>query len=205
MNTPGDELLTVAQAAARLGVSVRTVRRLLSVAEYGGRTQAVERHTSKGIRVTTMLPPDLLAEMRARLHLTDGGQVEAGSGGSSEAHREAEPEANGSAPPNDATESTDAGNLPAPAYRALIQAQAQTIEAMRSEVAYLREALTLAQQNLTREQTLRALPPPTAEAPPEAPPEAHSDGQAGVGDDGAGTETPKQAPGWWARFLGAKD
>ena len=213
--TSADEMLTVAEAAARLGVSVRTVRRLLSVAEYRGRTRAVERHTAKGVRVTTMLPPDLLADLRAKLQLINGRQARAGNEGDTEAEPGAFTEASEGAPPNDATESNDAaepvedGSLTAPAYRAIIQAQAQTIEAMRSEVVYLRGALTLAQQNLTREQTLRALPAPTLEAPAEAPGGTEADGAEAVGAEAVGAEAgpagEKPAAGWWARLLGRKD
>ncbi len=217
MNKPDDELLTVAEASARLGVSVRTVRRLLSMAEYGGRTQAVERHTSKGVRVTTMLPPDLLADLHAKMLLTNGEQARADREGNPEAHTGALSGASGSTPPNDATEKVDDGNLPAPAYRALIQAQAQTIEVMRAEVTYLRDALTLSQQNLAREQALRSLPAPTAaEMPvtetqaqemPQAPPAAPGGAQTGAGvqDQAQAAERTEEAgtlgPGnWWARL-----
>ena len=220
MNTMDADLLTVAEAAISLGVSVRTVRRLLSVAGYGGRTQAVERHTAKGVRVTTMLPPDLLADLRAKLHLINGRKAGAGNEGDTEAGPGAFTKASEGAPPNDATESNDAtgpaedGSLTAPAYRAMIQAQAQTIEAMRSEVVYLRGALTLAQQNLTREQTLRALPAPTLEAHPKAPGGTETGAMAQGGAEAIGTakspaeESPaeeKPAAGWWTRLWGGKD
>lgn len=200
-----EERLTVAEAAGKLGVSVRTIRRLLSVAKYGGRTQAVERHTSKGIRVTTMVPPDLLTDLRANLHLVNGEQAGEGNEGNTKAEPRAFSEASGGAPPNDATEPAEDGSLPAPAYRAVIQAQAQTIEAMRSEVAYLREALTLAQQNLTREQTLRALPAPTLEAPqpaPEAPQVGAMPQDQAQAVDRQAPERPQEAGmgNWWARL-----
>jgi hypothetical protein len=224
--TNGEEKpLTVTEAAQALGVSIRTVRRLLSRAEYGSRTEAVERHTSKGARITTLLPPDLVADLSACIHLSKGEQDQKQSGGDPEAHTgaisEADTRAYEGVPPNAATESnaatgsqgenSEAGILPAAAYRALIQSQTQTMDALRSEVEYLRGALTLAQQNLTREQALRSLPAPmpdpvTQNAPDSSPGDTQDSAKEKDSMEATAEATEDKRGGFWARLWGrAKD
>lgn len=180
--TSEGEWLTVAEASQALGVSIRTVRRLLSEAEYGGRTQAVQRQTSKGTRLTTVLPPELVAQMRSRVHLGNPPKAEAASGSNAEAGNgvdsEAHSGANGGALPNVPANDTEAtpGILPAVAYQRVIAEQSARIEDLKTRLdqADRREgellgALKQAQENLQREQSLRLLMAPMAETLPETP------------------------------------
>lgn len=65
-NEPGaPELLTVAEAAAFLGVSERTLRRLLALPANAARTRRETRRTATGARTITLLPAELIAELAA--------------------------------------------------------------------------------------------------------------------------------------------
>jgi len=177
---------TIAEAAGDLGVSERTLRRLLSLARFTGRTVAEDRQTARGRRRTTLLPPALLADLRAYL------EAEKGESGAEEAREAAAPGRDSVADsPADSPADTvatvadspanagrvqvlpvNAGELPAAAYREIIarleRENARLWEALRQE----QEAARLAQENLTREQTLRALPPPQPEPAQEPQQEA---------------------------------
>lgn len=214
--------LTVAEAAASLGVSVRTLRRLLSEARFSGRTEAIERHTAKGPRITAMLPPDLLTDLRAHLHRGVQGQAKAGNGGEAQAASEASEGTLPNAPPDGA----EAATLPALAYQRVIAAlEAQNAD-LRADKERLYEALQLAQENLKREQSLRLIGVERAElsgaasAQGEAPgsPETDADTSVGAETSGAGagktaegqttpigvkTAGKAKQPGWWARLWGA--
>lgn len=72
--------LTVSEAARILGVSERTLRRLLSLAAFDEQTVAIERQTQKGRRRTETLPPVLVDALRAHIapNTPAGGAATAG-------------------------------------------------------------------------------------------------------------------------------
>ena len=61
------EGLTVAEASGRLGVSERTLRRLLSRPDLANRTTTTTRRTATGTRKATLIPPALLPELASIL------------------------------------------------------------------------------------------------------------------------------------------
>lgn len=84
------ELLTVAQACEALGVSERTLRRVLREPEQQAKLQASSRQVGGRIRQVSMIGPDLLAVLRGRF--LDGSRVAepgAVAGGSQQAEQEA--------------------------------------------------------------------------------------------------------------------
>jgi len=58
-----EDLLTIPEAAARIGVSERTLYRLLKADNFAARTVTQHRLTVTGRRLTTLLPPDLVREI----------------------------------------------------------------------------------------------------------------------------------------------
>lgn len=58
-----DRPLTVAQASQHLGISERTLRRLLRDPKMAAKTQAEHRHTRTGQRRAVLLSPELLIEI----------------------------------------------------------------------------------------------------------------------------------------------
>lgn len=214
-DTPA-EWPTVAQAAEALGVSVRTLRRLLSEAPFAGRTQAIERHTAKGHRITAMLPPELLADLKAHLHREKQGQAEAGYRGKAEADTEAHSEASRGTPPNpppnekvserasesEKTSEADGAGLPALAYQRVIAAlETQNVE-LRADKERLYAALQLAQENLQREQALRLIGVQRAELTTTgsgAATDAESKDTV-TGGKGAEKSAEGQKKGWWSRL-----
>lgn len=217
MSEAAPELLTVAEAADALGVSVRTLRRLLSEASFAGRTQAIERRTAKGPRMTAMLPPELLADLRAHFHRGKREQTEAGYRGKAQAESEAHSEASGGTPPYAPSNEAQAGAMPAVAYLGSYQRVIAALETQNAELRADKErlyaALQLAQENLTREQSLRLLSIERAELPTsvDTPPESVKNPRDGgvKGEHLTSKAAPKSEAtpkrGWWERLWGKKD
>lgn len=61
-----EEPLTVAQATARLGISERTLRRVLRDPEHQAKLQAVTRQVNGRLRDTIMIPPELYRCLKER-------------------------------------------------------------------------------------------------------------------------------------------
>lgn len=57
----------MSEAAALIGVSERTVRRVLKVPQLAARTLTGQRPTATGCRACVLLPPSLVAELASRL------------------------------------------------------------------------------------------------------------------------------------------
>ena len=150
-------LLTVPQAAKRLGVAQRRLRGLLGRPEYAGRTRAMTLHTRHGVRWTTAgIPLDLLADLDCALNPIGVQPAETAP--------KAEPSV--AAPP-------EAGTLPAFIYQKLLDEKDARIADLKLENQKLHAALLLAQNNLARQQVLRALAPPevaSLPAPESVPP-----------------------------------
>ena len=67
VQTPMTEtLLTVAQACKVLGISERTLRRILREPEMAARIQAKDRQTRTGLRRSSLLTPELVSEIAIR-------------------------------------------------------------------------------------------------------------------------------------------
>jgi len=196
------EALTIAQAAARLGVSERTLYRLLKAPETAARTLTGERQTATGRRQTTLLPPELVNDLAARF---EGERTPAPNADTTEKNT-------GTNADNDAGSNGDntsavsvEGEAPGPLVRALIGQYEARIADLKSEVEALRAALEREQMNHARTQTLRALATPVAPAPnspqeaPEAPymsEAAEQEAEAGQRQEGDTGSGPKRR-GWW--------
>lgn len=158
--TPEPADLTVAEAAAALGVTERRLRRLLALPENAARTVTRTRRTVTGTRRVTVLPVALVAELRAgfeRETTPEPAQEERG--------------ANGYA--NSDTNAAERGASPftpamvAATYERLIEAKDAQIRALEQALEAEREARRDAYAALSREQTLRAIgPAPQAEETP---------------------------------------
>ena len=210
----------MAEAARALRVSERTLRRALSAALFAGRTLAEDRQTPKGCRRTTLLPPDLLSDLRehlrARETLTGSGGDSAAQAPETAAGSPAGSEANAGTPPNEPRD----GELPAVAYQAIIGRQEREIAYLkqllgeanaREQDANERQRLTL--EALGREQTLRALAAPAPDvsaqaqdSPPDAPqgPQENDSGEvaaeAGPGENvvaGDNVSEQSRRRSWW--------
>ena len=64
-----EEYLTVADAAAALRVGEKRLRRLLAKPEYRDRTRTLPTETRTGTRTAVHVPPDLIADLRARFEM----------------------------------------------------------------------------------------------------------------------------------------
>lgn len=124
-----DELLTVAEVSRRLGITDRALRRKLAKPEYASQLGVITHRTRTGTRTAAGLPPDLVKT------LIDENE-HGGNTDSNAAQRGAL--------------QTEEGTLPAPVYQKIIADK-------DTEIAYLREQLNLAQQNLAREFASRPL------------------------------------------------
>lgn len=209
------EWLTVAEAAKRLGLAERTLYRLLKADNYAARTLSEHRQTLTGRRLTTLLPPDLLADLKAAQgHREATGNVnQAGANNVADNAAKTPSNADNNAAKNadnaagTVSEEPPPGTLPTVLYQKIIADK-------DAEIEYLRGALRLAQENLSREQTLRALPSPMNALAPNVPAPSFGgttandvpqndvgEAQASAGGAGRGMEPERAAKGsWWARL-----
>ncbi len=67
MSDDGQELLTVAEAAGRLGVSIPRLRRLLAHPEWSQHTHTIERETKTGTRTSTVVPVSVLPAIQSAI------------------------------------------------------------------------------------------------------------------------------------------
>ncbi|MBV9849402.1 MAG: hypothetical protein JO250_06920 [Armatimonadetes bacterium] len=171
-------LLTVPQAAKRLGITQRRLRALLARPEYAGRARIMTLHTRHGIRWTTPgVPLDLLADLDCAVNPVGVHPPEAAPepGTTAGAGIPAEP-----------------GTLPAIVYQKLLDEKDARIADLKLENQKLHTALMLAQNNLARQQVLRALPPPEA-APPAPAPEP-------IRPPAPAAPMNNHRPGFWGRL-----
>lgn len=151
--TPGapGELLTVAEAAARLGVSLPRLRRLLARPENAACLTSVTRETRTGTRTATAIPFSFLSELKALCEREKAPQ------------RPQERE-------REQIHTDRPESFPFPSEGALVRRvmdeQAARIEDLRGQVASLQAQLDAANERqaallnaLAREQAMRALPP----------------------------------------------
>ncbi|MBV8875695.1 MAG: hypothetical protein JO014_23560 [Metakosakonia sp.] len=148
-----DELLTVAQACARLGVSERTLRRVLREPEQQAKLQATNRQVGGRNRQVAMIGPELLAVLQRRF--LDGKQraEPAGvAGGSQQAEQEA---ATGMTPVRLAL-----------LYEQRLSDKDALIEEQRARIVDLQAALEHEREQSKRAQTLLALGGPVERPEP---------------------------------------
>ena len=163
-------LLTVRQAAKRMGVSQKRLRSLLAQREFQNRVRQITLRTRHGVRWTAPgIPLDLLADLNAAINPV----------GVEPAEIVPKPEM---AP---ATSSPEPGTLPAIVYQKLLDEKDARIGDLKLENQKLHAALLLAQNNLARQQVLRvfpseaqtpSLPPPATSPPPAGRSNGHSPG-----------------------------
>lgn len=124
-----NELLTVAEVAGRLGMTDRALRRKLARPEYASQLGVIMHQTRTGTRTAAGLPPGLVQLLLDENERGGNADTNAAKGGKTQ---------------------TVEGTLPAPVYQKIIADK-------DTEIAYLREQLSLAQQNLAREFASRPL------------------------------------------------
>lgn len=205
-----DEWLTVAEAARRLGIAPRQVRR------YADKLGTGDRDTGGTSSGQGQGPSPLRVRFSAVAALrADGGT----KGQSRDTDRDKDRDTQGQSPgtPEDtAPEAT----MPAMAFQRVIAEQAARIDSLERDKERLYNALQLAQENLKREQSLRLIGVERAELPAEASaqgqaPQAEPPGSPETeGGQAKDTETgatgPEKGPegpkaGWWARLWGKGD
>ena len=182
--------LTVQEAADRLDIHIRRLRRILDKADYKARTLSGTRQTRSGMRPVTLLPPDLYADIEAFIQLT----------GSTEDITDKDKADNDKDRATMRRIGTPSHSM-AVDYETIIKPYVEQIERLtadlereraRAELAISneREAWKRAADAATREQTIRALPPATLQLPaPDGP------------QDVVQAYRP---PTWWERLTGKK-
>ena len=192
------ERLTVAEAARRLDVSERSIYRLLKEPNFAGRTLTEHRQTVTGRRLTTMLPVDVLAELEEHFSIyrtvtnNDGATVT--NVGNDDDNNDGRIPANG--------DNGDSGSVLSVADPRLVILYERQLADKDAEIAFLRTQLQLAQENLAREQALRALAAPqTSRERPSDAPESILAGEnrksAEPAESSAAEEKPRH---WWRRM-----
>ncbi len=219
-----EEWLTITQGAAQLGISERTLYRLLKSDNFAGRTLTEHRQTATGRRLTTLLPQGVVQEIAqaqrppAPLPAPSGGQIEPERENADNNAANGDTNA-GRTPADDDSAAIDSvpaagtGLLPAVVYQARI-ADLEALNAeLRADKERLYQLLEAASANLAREQTLRALPqapdawqtdPPEAPGPAPEDTESSAAGDPGMvtpaGAEQGGAERQKAALSWWGRL-----
>lgn len=182
--------LTVPEAARELGLSERSLRRILKAPEHRQATQAgtrrERRQTNTGARDATVLAPAFVEALKARL-LAQAGAENGGTntgtehrqnGGTTQAGTVAGTPANTGTPPFEGSTSellTAAGEMRlAVVYERLIQSKDAEIGRLVARVEALEGALQREQENTARAQTLQAMQPQELGAAPVAQEAAQS-------------------------------
>jgi hypothetical protein len=152
-----EDVRTIAEAAAELGVSGRTLYRLLKSDNFAGRTVTEHRQTVTGRRMTTVLPAGVVGDLKAYF---EARETPAG---------------------NDDATVTDTGvngDTLTPLYQRIIGEQAARIDDLKFQLAAadhrereLLDALRREQENIHRTQALRLIEGAgnAADSPQDAP------------------------------------
>ncbi len=189
------ERLTVAEAARRLDVSERSIYRLLKEPNFAGRTLTEHRQTVTGRRLTTVLPVDILAELEE--HFSVYGTATNNDGATVTNVDNDDDNNDGRTPANG-----DSGSVLSVADPRLVILYERQLADKDAEIAFLRTQLQLAQENLAREQALRALATPqtSIERPSDAP-ESILAGENRKSAEPAESDAPEEKPRhWWQRM-----
>jgi len=143
-----EDLLTLAEAAARVGISERALRDVLKRPEYAERTVRVTRQTKTGNREALMVPSALAEAVYSERGTRNGAGKNAGTTLNPEPVTFHVPRSVPQSPPAPDTALVDELR----AQVADLKAQRERADAERVE---LLRALQTAQENLSREQALR--------------------------------------------------
>lgn len=184
------EVLTIAEAAARLDVPERTLRHVLKRPEYAAQTRQETRQTKTGTRQSTLLSAALLPDLAQHFAKWEN-PAEHGNPNAARTRQEAA---------NPAEENTaEHGRNLIPLYSMLLQEKDARLLDAQSQIASLERALEHEREQsrrlveaLAREQMLRALPPaPVNETRQEA---AENTANAAEAE-----QTPPEPPhkAWW--------
>lgn len=182
------EALTVAEAAAHLGIHEKRLRRLLTRTEYRDRTQTGTRTTRTGERRVSLLSPDLLTDIEARLLLEADGDDLSPNGDNTDGDGDRDI-GNGASPFGETgTEATGTRTgtrqvVMSAFYERLLLEKDARIGELAAALEHERAQGRRLAEALAREQTLRALP-----APQEMAAQDH-------GPEGSETEASGSAPG----------
>ncbi len=189
-NAPGEDLLTIAEAASRLGVHEKRLRRLLTRTEYRDKTRTGTRTTRTGERRVSLLPAALVNDLDARLRLESDAAFKPQNADNEDADRDTDSKSGVSASHNKTETRTEPRQIVLSAFyeRLLVEKDARITE-LAEDKAQLYRLLQEAQANLAREQALRSLPAPAAEITEATPVE----------------EKRTEAAPWWVRLFGQKD
>ena len=214
-----EKVLTIAQAAQRLGISERHLRRLLARPEYADQTRTLTRTTRTGTRTSAGLPAALLESLRVailRAHEIDARDDQ----NADDADRE-QRQIHGQGGPEDRQKADKADIMP-PFVSALLSEKDRRIEDLTMALEHEREAHRRAETlHLGTMGELQRLQQQAAELAAqnakliEALPSTANDSEIGPGDTqsneakqsdvvasaGNFEHVPKQS--WWRRFLGS--
>ena len=167
--TQDTEYITIGEGARRLGVSERTLRRILTRREYAAEMRPVTRRTKTGTRQAAAFPPRLLEALQRAIEHESNGIQNAANGGGANAADNAAPRptlTKTRQAPSSALVAEYADRLLAERDRVIV-AHEQRIAEQAARIEALEAALERSQDALAREQTIRALPAP--EATPRRP------------------------------------
>lgn len=155
-------LLTIAEAAAKLGISERSLYRLLKSDNYAARTVTERRQTVTGKRLSTFLPAALFAEIAAaEIEKPTAANADNVDRGTAAEHRQnADRTPASPAPVNVHAEAE--GTMPAVVYQTRIAALEEQLLDLKADKERLYNLLEQSQANLAREQSLRLLAAPQA-------------------------------------------
>jgi len=192
---PADEIVTIAEAARRVGITEQKLRRLLARPEHAGRTLSRTHRTRTGTRRATVLPEGLIADLRSLLE-RETNATGTGTQG-------AEPSEEGAA---ERAAGVFTGEAPGPLVRALIGQYEARISELTTALEHEREQGRRLVEALTREQSLRALEAPTIAQETRAAANDTGSGpegaQAGAGE--APGATAAAGVSWLGRLLGRR-
>ena len=148
-NSPSEAVtVSLSDAAARLGITLPRLTRLLKRPEFAAGVTKAERQTKTGTRTVTLISVSVFEAIRLTLGEQEREQFGLKRSRSGEAGQE--------------------GHLPLLALQILAEREARLtdkdaeIERLMRTLTETQSALRLAQENLSREQALRSLPAPQA-------------------------------------------
>ncbi len=221
--------LSVPEAARELGLSERSLRRILKAPEHRHATQAgtrrERRQTNTGARDATVLAPAFVEALKAQLQAQAGtfnggentGTQHRQNAGRTVATTQAETPADGGAPAFEGGGSellSPGGELRlALVYERLIEAKDAEILRLVARVEALEGALQREQENTARAQTLQAMHPQVLASPNEVPEiQPATDATASSSTSGASSPSTlrharrytREARPFWKILLGLK-
>lgn len=228
MTEPEETLLTVAEAAARLGVSERRLRHILQRGEYAASMRPMTRRTRSGTRHSAGIPPETLAALAQEIRLDAVPAIEnnaanktapTGNNAAEVGNKTAQGGGEYAAPAGKSPETIPSAETMRQEIRREIEAEQSQKERARleEENGFLRQQLAHAvagwrdEQRRVKdmEQRMKELTGPeeaeTLEAPPKAPGGTETGAMTQGGAEAMGASEARQGEHrrpWWARLWG---